>query len=65
MDGSPVTAINGLIYLYRIQLLVMGSVGRSGIDGLIVGNTAEQVLGKVNCSLLVVKPPDFASPVQA
>ena len=64
VDGPPVQAITGLIDRYGIDLLVMGSVGRSGMDGLIVGNTAEQVFGKVRCSMLVVKPPEFATPVQ-
>lgn len=64
VDGSPHRAITGLIQLYRIDLLVMGSIGRSGLDRLFVGNTAEQLLKDVACSVLVVKPPAFVSPVQ-
>lgn len=46
-----------------IDLVVMGTVGRSGIAGLIIGNTAESVLSQLNCSVLVVKPAGFVSPV--
>jgi universal stress protein E len=60
VDGPPYQAITRLIELYRIDLLVMGSVGRGG---LLVGNTAEQLLKDVSCSVLVVKPPGFVSPV--
>jgi nucleotide-binding universal stress UspA family protein len=38
------------------DLLVMGTVGRSGISGLLLGNTAERILEKVDCSVLAVKP---------
>ncbi len=46
------------------DLLVMGSISRGGIAGLLVGNTAERVLREVDCSLLVVKPENFVSPVE-
>ena len=40
-------------------LIVMGSVGRSGISGLLIGNTAEKILHTSDRSLLVVKPEGF------
>lgn len=46
-----------------IDTIVMGTVGRTGIAGLIAGNTAETVFGRVNCSVLAVKPAGFVSPV--
>ncbi len=61
VDGPPARAIGGLIDLYRIDLLVMGSIGRSGLDDILIGNTAEQVLNQIACSVLVVKPPGFGS----
>lgn len=48
----------------RVDLLVMGSVARTGISGLLIGNTAERVVGKIGCSLLAVKPDGFVSPIQ-
>ena len=45
------------------ELVVMGTVARGGIAGLLIGNTAERVLRKLPCSVLAVKPDDFVSPV--
>lgn len=65
VDGTPLRAITGLIHLYRIELLVMGSLGRTGLDRILTGNAAEQLFKAVECSVLVVKPPGFVSPVHA
>jgi universal stress protein E len=45
------------------DVIVMGSVGRSGISGLLIGNTAEKVLHAADASVLIVKPDGFESPV--
>lgn len=45
------------------SLIVMGSVARTGISGLLIGNTAEKVLRNCDRSLLTVKPDGFVSPV--
>ena len=42
----------------------MGTVGRTGIPGLFIGNTAETVLRQVHCSVLTVKPEGFETPVR-
>ena len=47
-----------------IDLVVMGTVARSGIAGMLIGNTAERVLRKLPCSVLAVKPEGFTSPVR-
>jgi nucleotide-binding universal stress UspA family protein len=41
----------------------MGTVARSGIPGLIMGNTAEAILTELECSVLAIKPPGFVTPV--
>ena len=46
-----------------IDLLVMGTVCRTGLSGFFIGNTAEHVLSEVNCSVLTVKPEGFVTPV--
>jgi len=38
-------------------------MGRTGVPGLFIGNTAESVLHQVDCSVLALKPPGFVSPV--
>ena len=47
----------------EIDILVMGTVCRTGIPGFIIGNTAERVLDAVDRSVLTVKPEGFVSPV--
>ncbi|MFG0285905.1 MAG: universal stress protein [Phycisphaerales bacterium JB039] len=47
----------------RVDLIVMGTLCRTGIPGFIIGNTAENILRKVDCSVLTVKPEGFVSPV--
>lgn len=37
-------------------LTVIGSVGRSGLQGALVGNTVETVLDQLDCDVLVLKP---------
>lgn len=46
------------------DLIVIGTVGRSGIQGLLLGNTAEKVLDTCDCSIFTVKPDGFVSPIQ-
>lgn len=45
------------------ELVVMGTVGRVGVPGLFIGNTAEAILRQIDCSVLAIKPDGFVSPV--
>jgi len=45
------------------ELVVMGTVGRTGLPGFVIGNTAETILSNIRCSVLAVKPAGFVSPV--
>lgn len=47
-----------------IDLIVMGTLGRAGIAGLFIGNTAENVLRETQTAVLTVKPEGFITPVQ-
>ena len=60
---QPDVALMNCVEQLGIDLLVMGTVGRTGISGLITGNTAERLLPRIPCSLLAVKPPGFESPI--
>jgi len=46
-----------------IDLLVSGTVGRTGIPGFFIGNTAESLMHVLDIPVLTVKPRDFVSPV--
>ena len=63
LEERPVKAIEGITAQLGAGLLVMGAVGRGGVDGILMGNTAERVLNSTDCSVVVVKPPGFVSPV--
>jgi universal stress protein E len=47
------------------DLVVMGAVSRSGLKRLFLGSTAEAVLDRLNCDVLVVKPNRFETPTHA
>jgi universal stress protein E len=62
--GSPGSVIAGLAANLNADLLVMGTVARTGVAGFLIGNAAERVLREVNCSMLTVKPLNFVSPIR-
>lgn len=62
IEGPPDEAIPKFVIDNEIDILVMGTHGRSGLSRLVLGNTAERILPLVNCSVLTVKPNDFVSP---
>lgn len=64
LEGNPGSLIPELATKKRIDLIVMGTVCRTGIAGFFIGNTAENVLQQVKCSVLTVKPEGFVSPVK-
>lgn len=63
LKGRASELIPELAQKKRINLLVMGTLCRTGIPGFFIGNTAEKVLHRVNCSVLTVKPEGFITPV--
>ena len=64
LKGAPSVVISDFVKANNVDLLVMGTVARSGLAGLLMGNTAEQILNRVECSVLALKPKGFASPVR-
>jgi universal stress protein E len=59
--GVPDEAILECIQGRGIDLVILGTVARSGLSALFLGNVAERLLPEVNCSVLAVKPVDFHS----
>jgi nucleotide-binding universal stress UspA family protein len=62
--GAPGTVLPRLADRLDIGVIVMGTVGRTGLRGLIMGNTAETILRSVRCSVLALKPEGFKTPVK-
>lgn len=64
VKGKAAESISGLTKSKDIDLIVMGTLGRAGIAGLFIGNTAENVLRDTQTAVLTVKPDGFITPVQ-
>jgi len=64
VEGAPHMAIPAMANDIKADLVVMGTVARTGIPGFIVGNTAEMILSQIACAVLAIKPPGFTSPVK-
>jgi len=62
VKGQPYDVISR--FAARSDIAVMGTLSRSGVEGLLIGNTAERVLRRVECSILAVKPEGFATPLR-
>lgn len=63
LKGDAADAITRLTQTLEIDLLILGTVCRSNFVFFTMGNTAEQVLQRVQCSVLAVKPDWFLSSV--
>jgi universal stress protein E len=64
LKGEAGAMITKLAQAKVVDLIVMGTVSRAGIAGLLIGNTAEKVLQQVECSILTIKPEGFITPVK-
>lgn len=61
--GTARKVIPELAKKLKVDCIVMGTVARTGIPGLFMGNTAETILEQLECSVLAIKPPGFVTPV--
>ncbi len=64
ISGHPADAIAAGISQFSADILVLGSISRSGVRRLLIGNTAEQLIYRVPCDLLMVKPAGFSNRVE-
>ena len=63
VKGAAHKEIPALARQIKADLVVMGTVARTGIPGFFMGNTAETILNQIDSSVLAIKPPGFATPV--
>lgn len=59
VNGAPEMAIPAFLDRRNADLMVVGTVGRSGIPGLLMGNTSEKILRTAKSSILALKPDGF------
>lgn len=62
--GQADEIIPELAEQHQVDLIVMGTVNRTGIPGFFIDDTAERILHRIDCSVLTVKPDNFITPVQ-
>lgn len=62
-QGQPEEIISRFVESRGGDVVLMGTVARTGIAGLVMGNTAERILQRLRGSVLAIKPPGFESPV--
>lgn len=61
--GEAETEIPRYVNSVGFDIVVMGTVARTGISGYIIGNTAENILQSIASSVVAIKPKGFKSPV--
>jgi nucleotide-binding universal stress UspA family protein len=63
-SGHPATEIPALAERLGADLVVLGSAGRTGLAGILIGSTAEAIVTRLARSVAVVKPEGYVSPVR-
>ncbi|MBD3306441.1 hypothetical protein GF339_08585 [candidate division KSB3 bacterium] len=55
LSGDPATKIESVAQKKEIDLVVMGTTGRSGLEHLLLGSVAEKILRSVDCSVMTIR----------
>ncbi len=61
--GSPEAVIHEQSRAIPVDVVVMGTVARTGLSGVFIGNTAENIINSLACPVIAVKPDGFVSPL--
>lgn len=62
-EGLPEDVIPDIAAKIDAELVILGTVGRTGFSAALIGNTAEHVIDSINCDLLAIKPDGYRSPL--
>ncbi|WP_163933014.1 universal stress protein UspE [Paraferrimonas sp. SM1919] len=62
-EGLAEDVIPELAQQIDAELVILGTVGRTGFSAALIGNTAEHVIDNLNCDLLALKPEGYVSPL--
>jgi nucleotide-binding universal stress UspA family protein len=57
LEGDPAAEIVRYAQEMNMDLIVMGTHGRTGLERMLMGSVAEKVMREAKCSVLVVKLP--------
>jgi len=61
--GLAAPMISSLAEALPADLIITGTLGRSGIPGFFIGNTAEALIQTIDMPILAIKPAGFVSPI--
>ncbi|MCG9696670.1 universal stress protein UspE [Shewanella sp. Isolate11] len=64
-EGLPEDVIPELALKLDAELVILGTVGRTGFSAALIGNTAEHVIDSIDCDLLTIKPDGYHSPLES
>jgi universal stress protein E len=62
-EGLPEDVIQSVSQSIDAELVILGTVGRTGLSAALIGNTAEHVIDRLNCDVLAIKPNGYISPL--
>ena len=62
LEGLPEDVIQALANKLDAELVILGTIGRTGLSAALIGNTAEHVIDRLNCDVLALKPDGYISP---
>ena len=60
---TPLVSLPKLAQQLDAEMVVIGTIGRTGLSAAIIGNTAEHVIDRLDCDVLAVKPAGFICPL--
>lgn len=59
LAGRPFAEIVGYVEQHGIDLIVMATHGRGAISQALMGSTAEKVVRKASCAVLILRAPEI------
>ncbi|MGB1262615.1 MAG: universal stress protein UspE [Cognaticolwellia sp.] len=62
-EGLPEDVIQNIASELDAELVILGTIGRTGLSAALIGNTAEHVIDRLNCDVLALKPDGYISPL--
>lgn len=62
-EGLPEYVIQATAEDLDAEMVILGTIGRTGISAALIGNTAEHVIDNLNCDVLAIKPDGYISPL--
>ncbi|WEM43462.1 universal stress protein [Photobacterium sp. DA100] len=63
LEGETRQILPNYVNEQGADLVILGSLSRTGIAGFLMGNTAESLLNDISSSVITLKPDNFKSPV--